>query len=98
MNTLSRLEKSGFFVLADLIRSGKTGDFKPSKQLIKKAKESLSKKHKVKRKYLKYLNAWEMPELKRDPVHIVLLFNIIDPKHKNYKTTIGYDVPKRGKR
>jgi hypothetical protein len=65
--------------------------YKPTKKEIKKAIKELSKQNRVKPQYLDFIGAEDYRgEGVEEMGYILLYFNIEDPKHYRYRSTIGY--------
>jgi len=61
-----------------------------SKDIEKKVKKILSKKYKVKEKFLKFLGIQKIPWEEHD----LILFNILDKKHEKYGSTVAARIDK----
>lgn len=59
------------------------------KELIDKATKELSKRYKIKPKYLAYQFFWNVTEFGGGRQ---LHFEILDPKHKLYGSTVAYKI------
>jgi hypothetical protein len=63
--------------------------YKPTKNELKNATKELSKQEKVKPQYLDFIGA---EDYRKEMGYILLYFNIEDPKHHRYQSTIGYKL------
>lgn len=61
---------------------------KASPTLIKKALNFISNKYRVRKKFLKFIGVMDASPLKKE----FYLFNILDPRHPNYRSTKAFEV------